>query len=324
MAPSSRSSLFDNLKGFLIFLVVFGHMLEPQITGMANFLYLNIYSFHMPAFIFVSGWFSRHSTIKKTITHVLLPYLAFQLIYLLYMDMPVQFYAPYWILWYLFALFVWRLVLPLIRLKKPIAPLLWPVAVVVSILCGFTDKVGYDFALSRVLVFFPYFLLGYCLAGHRETLLPRLRTRTSRVLSLCVAAACAGFFFHVRYTFLRHWMFGAADYGFTGSSPQIRLLLLGIALLWLWFLLAWMPSRPLPALASLGNNTLFVYLLHGFIKLQVDAHAEGLYQFGTIGNLALALGLAVVLTALFGNVWLARAWKKAKAAALSPFQRQPV
>lgn len=59
-APSpSRSGLFDNIKCLLIFLVVFGHMLEPQTGGGVNFIYLNIYSFHMPAFIFVSGWFSR-------------------------------------------------------------------------------------------------------------------------------------------------------------------------------------------------------------------------------------------------------------------------
>lgn len=312
-APSpSRSELFDNIKCLLIFLVVFGHMLEPQTGGGVNFIYLNIYSFHMPAFIFVSGWFSRGSTLKKTVTKVLLPYLVFQLIYLLYAGLPVQFYSPYWILWYLFALFVWRLFLPLLRGRKGLAVCLWPVAVVVSLLCGYTDKVGYDFALSRVLVFLPYFLLGYCLAEYQQDLLKRVRTRLSRVLSLVGVLACAGFFYHVRFVFQRQWTFGAFTYEFTGSSPKIRLLLLGVALIWIWFLLSWAPERPLFALSAVGRNTLFVYLLHGFVKLQVDAHAAAIYRFGSLGNLALALGLAVALVALFGNAWLAGAWRKGK------------
>ena len=319
---SSRNGLFDNLKCLLIFLVVFGHMLEPQTGGGVNFLYLNIYSFHMPAFIFVSGWFSRNSTWKKTVTKVLLPYLVFQVIYLLYAGLPVQFYSPYWILWYLFALFVWRLFLPLVRLRKPIASVLWPVAVVASLLCGYTDKVGYDFALSRVLVFLPYFLLGYCLAEHREGLLDKVRTLPSRILSLGAVLICAGFFYHARFVFQRQWTFGAFTYEFTGSSPKIRLLLLGIALLWIWFLLAWMPERPVPLLAAVGRNTLFVYLLHGFVKLQVDAHAAALYRFGTLGNLGLAFGLAVVLVALFGNVWLSGAWRKGKAWLLSRWKTE--
>lgn len=315
--PSSRNGLFDNLKFLLIFLVVFGHMLEPQTGGGVNFLYLNIYSFHMPAFIFVSGWFSRNSTWQKTVTKVLLPYLVFQLIYLRYAGLPIQIYSPYWILWYLFALFVWRILLPLIRGRRRLAYALWPVAVVVSLLCGYTAKVGYDFALSRVLVFLPYFLLGYCLGERQEQVLSRVRTPLSRGLSLVAVLACMGFFYHVRFVFQRQWTFGAFTYEFTGSSPKIRLLLLVVALLWIWFLLAWTPTRPLPLLAAVGRNTLFVYLLHGFVKLQVDAHAAAIYRFGTWGNLGLAFGLAVALTALFGNVWLSGAWKRGKAWLLS-------
>lgn len=46
----------DNLKCFLILCVVIGHMLELVYAGGG---YRIIYSFHMPAFIFVSGYFAR-------------------------------------------------------------------------------------------------------------------------------------------------------------------------------------------------------------------------------------------------------------------------
>ena len=52
-----------------------------------------------------------------------------------------------------------------------------------------------------------------------------------------------------------------------------------------------------------------LYLLHGFVKLQVDAHAETLYHFGTFGNILLDFLLAGGLCILFGNRWLAGCWR---------------
>ena len=61
-----RNNRMDNIKFFLIFCVVFGHMLELVDTGV---WYKIIYSFHMPAFIFVSGYFAQFN--RKKIIGVL-------------------------------------------------------------------------------------------------------------------------------------------------------------------------------------------------------------------------------------------------------------
>lgn len=56
-----RDNRFDALKGFLILSVVFGHFFTHDDSHgimsetMANF----IYSFHMPLFVFISGYFSK-------------------------------------------------------------------------------------------------------------------------------------------------------------------------------------------------------------------------------------------------------------------------
>ena len=59
-----RDYLFDNYKAFLIILVVVGHFIE--LTSEDNNLLIAmkwiIFSFHMPAFVFISGYFSREST----------------------------------------------------------------------------------------------------------------------------------------------------------------------------------------------------------------------------------------------------------------------
>lgn len=55
-----RNYLFDNLKFLLIVLVVFGHSLE-EISLEHNYAIIRawIYSFHMPVFVFISGYFRK-------------------------------------------------------------------------------------------------------------------------------------------------------------------------------------------------------------------------------------------------------------------------
>ena len=65
---NSRIETLDIYKGFLIFLVVWGHFMMPLIDReypVARRLFLFIYSFHMPAFIFLSGYFYYDSWKRK-------------------------------------------------------------------------------------------------------------------------------------------------------------------------------------------------------------------------------------------------------------------
>lgn len=58
----------DAFKGFLIFAVVFGHFLLPLKDSPYSFFgrsFYLIYSFHMPAFLFLSGYFRQKSKRKK-------------------------------------------------------------------------------------------------------------------------------------------------------------------------------------------------------------------------------------------------------------------
>ena len=68
---NSRIETLDIYKGFLIFLVVWGHFMMPLIDReyhVARRLFLLIYSFHMPAFIFLSGYFYYGSWKKRGTT----------------------------------------------------------------------------------------------------------------------------------------------------------------------------------------------------------------------------------------------------------------
>ena len=62
-----REYKFDNLKILLILLVVLGHIIEPFYK--LNTLYLIIYAFHMPVFVYISGYFAKGNKIIKCINN---------------------------------------------------------------------------------------------------------------------------------------------------------------------------------------------------------------------------------------------------------------
>ena len=67
MEAKERVSLWDNAKFLLIFLVVLGHFADYYTKDSLNMrrLFLFIYLFHMPAFIFISGLFSKNTVNHK-------------------------------------------------------------------------------------------------------------------------------------------------------------------------------------------------------------------------------------------------------------------
>lgn len=119
-----RESYFDNAKFILIFLVVFGHFLQTFIVDYAGVrvLYIYIYTFHMPAFVLISGFFAKSfgkpGYLKKTMKKLILPYVFFQLIYSIFYyfllskdNLSIQFLDPEWSLWFLLSLFFWNVML---------------------------------------------------------------------------------------------------------------------------------------------------------------------------------------------------------------------
>lgn len=161
---NKRDYLFDNLKALLIFLVVFGHCIEKYIhdSNMLRSLYLFIYIFHMPLFIFVSGYFSKNieKCKKNSIDNILIPYILFNIVWygvnsILDRKLTFSFIAPGWALWYLLSLFYWRISLQyLVKIKNIIV-----ISVILAIVLGIVGISS--LSISRTFAFLPFFLLGY-------------------------------------------------------------------------------------------------------------------------------------------------------------------
>ena len=87
----SRDLLFDNLKGFLILVVMLGHSFEffivwSKVPKLMDTTFFVIYCFHMPLFVFISGYFTKNMEKGKNeaFTRFFIPYVLFNLIYYIY------------------------------------------------------------------------------------------------------------------------------------------------------------------------------------------------------------------------------------------------
>ena len=168
MSTKNRDYFFDNYKALLIVLVVVGHFIEPCYD---NNVFLSglkwmIFSFHMPAFIFISGYFSkREISFGKLVQKLVIPYFVYELIYyflyvfIIHKETGLYFARPKFSLWYIMALFFWRLVTP--YLKKIPGHIF--IAVTAGLLVGMTELDNF-FSIPRILVFFPFFLAVFLIS----------------------------------------------------------------------------------------------------------------------------------------------------------------
>lgn len=172
-----RDSFFDSLKFILICLVVFGHILEYSgIKDVLSFkVYSFIYTFHMPLFIFISGYFSKNITwekLKKSFKTLLPAYIVFQIILSVPNMLDGSFTvlnfltSPQGILWYILALLYWRIgfyFVPKIKFLNP--PTVIGASVLMSFLIGLVNYPVF-LSITKAVAFLPYFALGYYCTGN--------------------------------------------------------------------------------------------------------------------------------------------------------------
>jgi fucose 4-O-acetylase-like acetyltransferase len=269
ITSGTRSNVVDIVKGIAIILVVYGHTAQGVshrgwwVTPAALFGNSLIYSFHMPAFFFVSGLFvmgsivkrgSRRFTVDKLKT-ILYPYVLFAVISVLIEPLVERFRSgahpfawKFFLLnlmdgdasWFLFVLFL-CLMVALLTMRVPH----W-LRFVVAALVGMTPAFGPPLT-NQMLREFCFVAAGMWV-GTRIYRLDRVKTST----------AAAGFVALAAFQYAMIYRFGPATrwsyiwLGLTGTA--------GV------FLLAKVLDRHAigNALAWVGRASLGVFLLSEF------------------------------------------------------------
>lgn len=212
---------------------------------------------------------------------------------------------PTWTLWFLVALFVWRLSVPVWRNLR------WPVtiAVVISLFAAAAD-LGTTLSLGRVLSLLPFFVLGLSLRREHFAVLDRVWARVGAVLIFAATAFFA--LFMADEDVSREWLFwreSLTDRDIDPLMPHIgvRLMLMVIAVAMTFAMLALTPKKR-TWFTKLGAYTLFVYLGHSvaLILLKDSPYYDFFEGTGPLG-LVLTTVLAMALTLLLCAPWVRKA-----------------
>ncbi|MFI6518871.1 acyltransferase family protein [Spirillospora sp. NPDC050679] len=267
-----RDPYFDNAKFLAILLVVIGHSLANKMNvPLAKGLYIFIYMFHMPLFIVITGYFSRNWTFsggkaRKLITNVGVPYVVFETAYSLYdwlvgrNELEVSLLNPYFLTWFLCALFMWRLSTPVWQQIR------WPlgVATVFSLLSYMSD-LGGTFDIHRVIGLLPFYVLGLMLRPEHFEL---LKKPMARVVGIVVMLGGLGVAWIAKDRMTHTWIYWKTPHQDLGvdnvTGTLMRLAMFACAFVLVAAFLTLVPKRR-TWFTALGATTLYAYLLHGFV-----------------------------------------------------------
>ncbi len=316
----ARNYYFDNMKAFLIFMVVLGHMvLEFYAEGASprGELGVWIYSFHMPVFLFTSGYFAT-TNVKKSLSLMIPLYIIFQMVQMVvryvfvYAINPAQaswdfqLFTPKWTLWYLMAMILFSIILPIFNTdnkRKQLRNII--LAIAAGLLISFTANTNNFMAINRVVTFLPFFLLGYYgkknqgfLSWFSNVEKPETRNLVPyRILGIVGAVILTILLVVFAGNFRYQWFYGTLSYG-NGYSFGMKVLIYLISFAWLAIIVFLTPRKRIPIVDKIGQNTLGIYLFHTLLIYLFKAIP---IVNGTLWTSTVALiATSVVVTILLG------------------------
>lgn len=324
MTTTKRIAKWDNARLLLIFCVVLGHVINyVRLDGETmDRVYLFIYAFHMPAFIFLSGMFSRRAVqnyrYDKAFTFLLLYFVIKFSLFLTRIavdkDAEMRMLSTVGVDWYALAIFLFYLVM--MFLQRFDKRYVIPAVILFGCMAGYDLTLGGKLVLARATAFFPFFVLGFYL--DRDTLLAVSRKIWSKLLSIGVLIA-AGWTAATCYDDLK-WLlplikgfaYRTLDKDMFYFGGLLRLGIYAVALALTFAVLVLVPSIR-GFWTVLGSRTMAVYALHysaitwlmsglDIKKTMVKKMTEGQANLWMI---VIALGIVIVLS-LKPFDWLVR------------------
>lgn len=283
----SRIYLFDNVKWLAIVLVVIGHSIDAMASSGGNqlekSLFVIIYSFHMPLFIFISGLFLKPMTKEtkfprdKIISFVLIGIVlrAFTSIFRLLLGKKelysiLDMYDSY--AWFMGAMAAFILITWLLRGYRQ--TVIFPVALLVGCMAGYDKFLGNELSLMRIAVFFPVFLIGYYITPEQIVKLASIKW-VKLISVLVVAGVVVLCVFNKDFTAQFRPLF-------TGKNPYsvlhdmysfgafYRLLAYVISSLMGLAVICLVPNRKLGYITTMGGKTLQIYFWHRMALMLMD------------------------------------------------------
>ena len=307
-----RVALWDNYKFILILLVVLGHFIDVIIsyTTTEKALFFFIYTFHMPMFLFVSGVFYKETNLRAKVLFYLcagfLLKICLFLVYYWFDETPHAFhlFSDASIPWFMFTLAIFTVMTRMIRDTNKVFVLV--MNIIIACFAGYDKNIGDFLYLSRVIVYYPFFLAGSMIGSGATDLVIRLKKNKAVVaasLSILVLwfAVCR---MNIEWLYpYRHILTGRNPFTdeIASHGPLARLICYFMAAVTGFSLLILTPARRVPGLTSWGGKTLNVYFWHLIIFRAVCLRISAPYLYRSH---APWFGPAFLLSAVVFTVFL--------------------
>jgi len=268
--------------------------------------------FHMPALIFISGFFakryiskSREIKVQRVATYVIL-YLAGQTCFFVFQKYVLGANAVPSLLnarpalWFLQCLILWYVMLPVLDYFKPGHVMV--TGVLAGLLIGYENGAAQLLSLSRLFVHLPFFMAGYYVTQEH---IDKLRNRKFRVAGAGVFAAVAAVSLIWPKTVIDTLMTCNTPYSKIKALAMFppytewtaRLCFYVIAAAMIVSFLALVPHGK-AIFTQLGQETLSVYVLHVFLYL-ANRQYKWYLLFDSPGGIALLCLIALAVTVVF-------------------------
>lgn len=309
----ARNPYWDNVKFLLIAFVVIGHFID-YLTGsnrLAQAVYIFLYSFHMPMFLFVSGLFLRYDDnhklrVDRVIYYIIIGYAMKFGLYLVDLiaggDPDWSWFTTPNAPWYMFVTAGYLILVYIIKNINP--KIVLPVSIVVSLAAGYFNFIGDFLCLSKFLVFFPFFYTGYCLTPQQtENFLNKKAVKaagiTVTVIFGIICLAFTDYVYQLRPVFASRYSYSEMEF------PQIGILLrimqYFVAAFMIMGICAVVPKKHFKFFTGAGSRTIPIYFIHYFVArvfAAVDLQTflvEKFSYFGVVILMILAVAVACVL-----------------------------
>lgn len=307
-----RDYCFDNLKGILIFMVVFGHFLS-KMNGLDNSIVRTLYSyiflFHMPLFILVSGYFSKKFKLRRIID-LLIVYIIFQFfIYPIGMRLIggkiINFtweslVLPRYTYWYLLSLVVWKCITPILPKNYIVLFILS----VISIIPSITPNIDWSIlSIGRTISFYPFFYFGYLIDKSKFTKIFLNVPKKICFIGIIVINMICNIIFvknavTMKVLYNKEYLMNYIPN--VEYMMIIKLLVLLLSILAMIFLCSIIDKENETILTKWGQNTLIIYLVHGIL---VKSMSIGLKSISQLSFILLSLFASYGICELLSTRW---------------------
>ncbi len=295
VSNTMRVEKWDLIKGILIILVVLGHLADFY-TGDSEkmrSLFLYIYMFHMPLFVFLSGMFAKkmiQNGSKEKIIGYFMLYIWLEFIFWIYRaiahgNYSIKFFNENGLPWFIFALFVFPIITRLVRNISPKYVLF--VSILLSCVIGYDSNVTDFLCLSRIIVYFPFYYVGYLLDYKKlGSYQPKPFVKVCAAAFLAVVAAAVVFWGDKIY-WIRPMLTGRNPYATLGDYEAYGFLIrLGVYVLAALMIAAIVAIAPVKwkgrLLIHIGKNTLPIYVFHYIVLFILFNHLDIRAKIGAV------------------------------------------